>query len=181
VHAFLQELARLRGQSSWAEARTALRLHPPRIAASIRSLGIDTTQSESIAAQALKLALDASEEPIGAWILSPHADAESEVRWSGMHEGAITTVRIDRVFRAGFIPHSEGEQAWWIVDFKTAQAGGSDSTAELNRLRPLFAPQLEAYARVLRNLHGTDAVIRAGLYYPRMVSPRMVSFDWWEI
>ncbi len=176
VHAFLQELARLRDESPLAEAHTALRLHQQRIAASIRSLGIDATQSESVAAQALKLAFEASKEPIGAWILSPHADAESEVRWSGTVEGAITTVRIDRVFRAGFIPQSEGEEAWWIVDFKTAHAGSSDLKAELNRLRPLFAPQLEAYARVLRNLHGTEAVIRAGLYYPRMVS-----FDWWEI
>lgn len=176
VHSLLQELARLRGNSPWGEARIALRQQQLRIAASIRSLGIDAAQSESIAAEGLKLALEASEEPAGAWILSPHADAESEVRWSGMHEGAITTVRIDRVFRAGLVAQSEGEQAWWIVDFKTAQAGGTDSTTALTRLRPLFAPQLEAYARVLRNLHGTDAVIRAGLYYPRMVS-----FDWWEI
>jgi ATP-dependent exoDNAse (exonuclease V) beta subunit len=176
VHAFLQELARLRAQFEWAEARTALRHHQPPVAASVRALGIDAVQAENIAAQALKLALDASNEPAGAWILSPHADAQSEVRWSGVVESAITTIRIDRVFRAGLVPQSEGNQAWWIVDFKTAQAGGADSSAALARLRPLFAPQLEAYARVLRNLHGADAVIRAALYYPRMVS-----LDWWEI
>jgi ATP-dependent exoDNAse (exonuclease V) beta subunit len=176
VHAFLQELARLRAQFDWAQARTALRLHQPPVAASVRALGIDAVESESIAAQALKLAFDASNEPAGAWILSPHPDAESEVRWSGVVESAITTIRIDRVFRAGLVPQSEGNQAWWIVDFKTAQAGGADSSAALARLRPLFAPQLEAYARVLRNLHGADAVIRAALYYPRMVS-----LDWWEI
>jgi hypothetical protein len=62
------------------------------------------------------------------------------------------------------------------VDFKTTQASVSDTPAALTRLRPLFAPQLEAYARVLRNFHGADAVIRAGLHYPRMLL-----FDWWEI
>jgi hypothetical protein len=40
----------------------------------------------------------------------------------------------------------------------------------------LFAPQLATYADVLRKLHGADAPIRAGLYYPRMLL-----FDWWEI
>jgi hypothetical protein len=28
----------------------------------------------------------------------------------------------------------------------------------------------------LRNLHGADAVVRGGLYYPRMAL-----FDWWEM
>jgi hypothetical protein len=43
-------------------------------------------------------------------------------------------------------------------------------------LRTLFAPQLVTYGRILRNLLGADAVIRAGLYYPRMSL-----LDWWEI
>ena len=73
------------------------------------------------------------------------------------------------------MPEADGEQAWWIVDYKAAQAG-SDSSTSLPALRTLFAPQLETYARFLRNLHGRDAVIRAGLYYPRMLL-----FDWWEI
>ena len=46
----------------------------------------------------------------------------------------------------------------------------------LPKLREFFAPQLEAYAEVLRNLHGSGAPVRAGLYYPRMLL-----FDWWEI
>jgi len=48
--------------------------------------------------------------------------------------------------------------------------------AALAKLRPLFASQLELYARVLRNLHGQGAAVRAGLYYPRMLA-----FDWWEL
>jgi hypothetical protein len=41
-------------------------------------------------------------------------------------------------------------------------------------LRAIFAPQIETYAEVLRKLHGSDAQVRAGLYYPRMAS-----LDWW--
>jgi hypothetical protein len=51
-----------------------------------------------------------------------------------------------------------------------------DPAAALAKLRPLFAPQIQEYAAMLRKLHGTDAPIRAGLYYPRMLL-----LDWWEL
>ncbi len=51
-----------------------------------------------------------------------------------------------------------------------------DPATALPELSKIFAPQLEAYAAILRNLHGADAPIRAGLYYPRMFS-----LDWWEL
>ncbi len=69
----------------------------------------------------------------------------------------------------------------------TTPSGGSSTTrprtrtvsipkAALPELRSEFAPQIEAYATILRNLHGADATVRGGLYYPRMAL-----FDWWEL
>jgi hypothetical protein len=139
-------------------------------------LGVDEAQAGALAAEALRLTLDASNDATAQWILSPHAGADAEVRWSGVVAGSVSTVRVDRVFRAGLTPRSEGEQAWWIVDYKAAHADAPDPAASLPELRTLFAAQLETYSRFLRNLHGRDAVIRAGLYYPRMLL-----FDWWEI
>ena len=78
-----------------------------------------------------------------------------------MIAGNLREVRVDRVFRAGTAPHTNGDNCWWIIDYKTAKEGGNDAK-ELLKLRALFAPQLELYAKVLRNLHGNDAVIRAG-------------------
>jgi ATP-dependent exoDNAse (exonuclease V) beta subunit len=176
VHALLEELTRLRTSNDWATARTALRKFEPRIAARVRALGIDQAQAAMVAAEALRLALNASNDPTAQWILFPHAGADSEVRWAGVISGSISTVRVDRVFRAGLMPQSDGEQAWWIIDYKAAHVDMSDPATALPTLRALFAPQLETYARFLRNLHGRDAVIRAGLYYPRMLL-----FDWWEI
>ncbi len=89
---------------------------------------------------------------------------------------ALRSVRVDRVFRAGLVPLSNGETAWWIVDYKTAHTGNADSATALSELRQLFAPQLHIYASVLRNLHGDTIPLRAGLYYPRMSA-----FDWWEV
>jgi ATP-dependent exoDNAse (exonuclease V) beta subunit len=90
--------------------------------------------------------------------------------------GGLRTVQVDRVFRGGAEPLADGVVAWWIVDYKTAHEDGADPDAALPELRRRFAPQVEAYARVLRNLHGADAAIRCGLYYPRMLR-----FDWWEM
>jgi ATP-dependent exoDNAse (exonuclease V) beta subunit len=175
VHAFLEELARLRTTQDWGTATAALLQHHPRIAAQIRAAGIDPAQAAVIATQALHQALNAAQDPAGQWILSPHTDAASEVSWAGVIAGALRTVRVDRVFRAGTLLMSEGENCWWVIDYKTAHADAADPAASLPALRNIFAPQVEAYAQVLRNLHGADAPIRAGLYYPRMLL-----FDWWE-
>jgi ATP-dependent exoDNAse (exonuclease V) beta subunit len=171
VHTLLEELARLRQELDWDEARSALPRFEPRIAAQARAAGINQSQAAQIAAQALQLALDASLDPVGAWILSPHADAASEAGWAGVVAGGLRTVRMDRIFKAGSTPGSEAEDCWWIIDYKTAYAEDADPST----LRTLFAPQIAAYAEILRNLHGASTPIFAGLYYPRM---RLL--DWWK-
>jgi len=176
VHALLEEISRLRATNDWTAARAALPRFEPRIAAQARASGLDPALASQIAAQALQLALKASHSPQGQWILSPHPDAASELRWAGVVAGALRMVRVDRVFRAGQCPLSEGQDAWWIVDYKTAHADNLDPAAALPELRKVFAPQLEAYAAVLRNLHRQDAVLRAALFYPRMSL-----LDWWEL
>jgi ATP-dependent exoDNAse (exonuclease V) beta subunit len=176
VHALLEELARLRSGLDEAAARAEIQNFVPRIAAQARAVGIDPAQAAQVAAQALELALGASRDPIGAWILSPHPQAASEAGWTGVVGGSLRTVRVDRVFRAGAVPGAEGQDYWWIVDYKTAHGDNLDPGAALPQLRALFAPQVEAYARILRNLHGKEAPIRAGLYYPRMLR-----LDWWEM
>jgi len=176
VHALLEDLACLRLTHDWEAARAALTQYEPRIAARIRATGVDPAQAAQIAAQALHHALAASHDPIGQWILSPHSDAASEVRWAGVISGSVRTVQVDRVFRAGPDPRSPGEDRWWLIDYKTAHEDAVDPRAALSELRPLFAPQLEAYAAVLRNLSGKDTLILAGLYYPRMLL-----LDWWEL
>ena len=110
------------------------------------------------------------------------ADAASEARWTGIVAGKLRTVQVDRVFRAGPAPQSAASDAtWWIIDYKsadykTAYGDGLDPKAALLELRRNFAPQIEAYAKVLRNLHGADVDVRGGLYYPRMTL-----LDWWEL
>jgi ATP-dependent exoDNAse (exonuclease V) beta subunit len=174
VHKLLEELARLRARLDWEATRSALAAFEPRIAAQVRAVGVDQPQASQIAAEALQMALRASHDPIGSWILSPHADAASEAAWAGVVAGDLRSVRVDRVFKAGPTPVAKGDDCWWIIDYKTTHTGIMDPALPV--LRELFAPQLEAYAGLLRNLHGGDAPICVGLYYPHI--PLL---DWWEI
>jgi ATP-dependent helicase/nuclease subunit A len=179
VHSLLEQTARLREVLDWDGARAALAGSQARVAAQIRSTGLDPSQASQIAEQAVDIALKAISDSMGGWILSPHTDAASEVRWTGIVKDEVRTVQVDRVFRAGIVPRTADSNCWWIIDYKTTDADGlneADSTSILPHLRTMFAPQLQAYAEVLRKLRGNNEPIRAGLYYPRMLL-----FDWWEI
>ena len=176
VHALLEELARLRTNLDWQAARSTLAGFEPRIAAQIRAVGVDQPQAARIAAEAMQLAMNASHDPIGSWILSPHLSAASEAAWAGVVAGSPRSVRVDRVFQSGPAPGSEGGDCWWIIDYKTAPAGSMDPAQALPALRQLFAPQLEAYAQLLRSLHGAEVRLFAGLYYPRISL-----LDWWQM
>jgi len=178
VHALLQRLARLRAESDWPSTRAALQQFAPRIQSAIRAAGVDPAQTKLLTAEAMRLAINTSEDPTAAWILSPHPGAASEIRWTGVLDSTIHSVQIDRLFQAGTAPHSKDESVWWIIDYKTAYAPAAlpNASPNLNALRSLYARQLEIYARVLRNLYGADAEVRVGLYYPRMAA-----FDWWEL
>jgi ATP-dependent exoDNAse (exonuclease V) beta subunit len=176
VHTLLEELARLRAKLDWEATRSALLQFEPGIAAQARAVGLDQPLATRIAAEAHQLALKASYDPIGSWILSPHAGAASEAGWTGVVAGGLRSVRVDRIFQAGLAPCTEGDDCWWIIDYKTAHADNMDPAQALPGLRQLFAPQVEAYSELLRKLHGTEARIIAGLYYPRMLL-----LDWWEL
>jgi len=176
VHRLLEQLAHLRMHSDWDQALDSLPLRLPRVRAEMRSAGISPEDVLKLAAQAMDLALAAAHDPCGRWILDPHPHAASEVRWTGVLDGELRNVQIDRVFCAGLKPGDPGERlaiepVWWIVDYKSSLAHADRSPEALQQWRTVFAPQLEVYARVLRLIHGPAARIFTGLYYPQISSP----------
>ncbi len=176
VHKLFEELARLRLSLDWDSSLTALEDIRPGITATVRAAGISLKQAEDMSAQAFDIARSAARDPFGQWILSPHAEAVSESGWAGVVGGTLRLVRVDRLFRAGFEPLQPGDDALWIIDYKTAHAGNLDARSALPAFRATYGPQLQEYAGVLRNLHDPQVQLRAGLYFPRMSL-----FDWWEI
>jgi ATP-dependent helicase/nuclease subunit A len=188
VHVLLQQFAQLLATQTRESALARLSLQQPRIAATIRASGVEPAAANRIAGQALQIVLRAADDPLAQWILAPHTDAANEVRWTGVVARSLRTVQVDRIFRAGPEPQNAGasdsqavaastnEDTWWIIDYKTAHEDGLDPASALPELRRQFAPQIEAYAAVLRNLHGAGIRLCGGLYYPRMAL-----LDWWQL
>jgi ATP-dependent helicase/nuclease subunit A len=84
IHTFLERLSSLRKSMSPAEAaQTLVHLLPP-VIAEIRNHGLPRAAAEQLAREALAVAQEAFTHPVGAWILTPHSDADAEVRWTGL-------------------------------------------------------------------------------------------------
>jgi ATP-dependent helicase/nuclease subunit A len=131
---------------------------------------------EDAVAEVLAAVKNCVNDPDGAWILAPHPLAQSEASWTGWEDGALETLRADRVFIAGHAPRTSGEDHLWIIDYKmSAPAGDADF---LEHQREIYAPQLVRYARTLKEVQGIQLPVRFGLYYPRF-EPRIARLDWW--
>ncbi|RYG63150.1 hypothetical protein EON77_21290 [bacterium] len=92
------------------------------------------------------------------WILSPsHPSADCELRLSGVVDGELRDVVIDRTF-----VDAKGER--WIVDYKTGSHEGGDLEAFVAQELDRYAPQLRLYRRLARGL-GPEPV-RCALYFP---------------
>jgi ATP-dependent exoDNAse (exonuclease V) beta subunit len=135
VHSLLQQFAQLLVSQTLEAALAALTEQQLSIAAIIRAAGVEPATASRIAVQALQIVLQAAGDPLAQWILAPHSDAASEVRWTGVVAGSLRTVQVDRVFRAGPAPQtasaSPSEDTWWIIDYKTAHEDGLDPASAL--------------------------------------------------
>jgi ATP-dependent exoDNAse (exonuclease V) beta subunit len=181
VHALLEDLTRLPGID-------AARVSPavldeldgwrPRAMAMLRSAGLPRAEAEPQSAEVIRALQGVLHDAKGRWILGARASAQSETSWSGWFgsEGGevLRTLRGDRIFRAGAIPCSADETHLWIVDYKTARHGASGLDAFLESEKEKYLQQLEAYAGVMRKVHGENQPLRLALYYPLLT--RLV---WW--
>jgi ATP-dependent exoDNAse (exonuclease V) beta subunit len=130
----------------------------PDYGAWLAELGVVADEQRHASAQVQEAIARTLADPRGRWLLSnSHAGACSERRLTGVHQGRVVNVIIDRM-----LVDEHGQR--WIVDFKTgAHQGGSqrdfiDSEAERYR------PQLLRYAALAREL-GREPV-RLALYFP---------------
>lgn len=169
IHSLLRLLAVKRVDGPWEAARAALTEEKPRLVAQIRASGIASTEAILLADTAIDVALAATNDPVGRWVLDPHPESDSEVPWTSLLGGEIRNVQADRIFRAGQEPLEQGSDVFWIVDFKSGvQVPEGDPHAALAALRAVYSPQLETYARVLRQIRGAALPVRVGLYYPSL-------------
>jgi ATP-dependent helicase/nuclease subunit A len=181
VHALLEDLTRLPGIDAAGVSPAVLeelRGWRPRAMAMLRAAGLPRAEAEPQSAEVVRALQGVLQDGKGRWILGARASAQSETSWSGWAtaEGSevVRTLRGDRIFRAGATPCSAEETHLWIVDYKTARHGAAGLDAFLESEKEKYLPQLEAYAGVMRKVHGENQQLRLALYYPLLT--RLV---WW--
>lgn len=181
VHALLEDLTRLPGIDAASVSQAVFDQVSgwrPRALAMLRSAGLPRAEAEPQSAEVVRTLLAVLRDARGRWILGARAGAQSEISWStwAASEGGevVRTLRGDRIFRAGATPCSPEETHLWIVDYKTARHGASGLDAFLEGEKGKYLQQLEAYAAILRKVHGANQPIRLALYYPLLT--RLV---WW--
>jgi ATP-dependent exoDNAse (exonuclease V) beta subunit len=104
------------------------------------------------------------EHPEGRWLLTPRPDARAEFALTGLIDGEIRNLVIDRTF----VEPATGER--WVVDFKTAIPPPDVPeevflSTEISRYRP----QLERYGRAAALLF--EQPVRLALYFTAL--PRL--------
>lgn len=173
VHVFLESLsAHLNGETTPTNLQQEIESWAPRIAATLRNSGLPPQTIDRLTPQVLRALTNSLHDPAGLWILQAHQQGLSEHALISWQE-TFSSVRLDRVFRAGPEPLAPGSDYLWIIDYKTTRHTGAGEQEFLTREREKYAPQVEAYAQILHTNIAADR-IRLGLYYPML--PRLT---WW--
>ncbi|MEO8308210.1 MAG: UvrD-helicase domain-containing protein [Pseudomonadota bacterium] len=152
VHAEMEFLA----QSS--QTFTDFNARIPLYMARLRQLGVDAGAARITALDIATRMTAVARDPKALWLLSSqHAEAHSELRLTGVLDGQIRNVVIDRSF-----VDEQGQR--WVIDYKTSSHSGGDLAGFLAEERERYRSQLQLYARLARGL-GPQPV-RAALFFP---------------
>lgn len=100
------------------------------------------------------------EDSRGRWILArSHREARSELALTGLADGRLRSVVIDRSF-------VDEHGVRWVIDFKTSEHEGGRLEDFIDQEVRRYRAQLAVYSALAREL-GPEPV-RAGLYFPLM-------------
>ena len=161
VHAMLEQLAlQLKRRTPPDDLRQQLPAWHSRILLNLRASGLPPSSLERLTQHVLLALNNTLADPIGRWLLAPHPFAASE---QALSLADRPDIRVDRTFHAGAEPLSSQPTHLWIVDFKTAEAGGRDLPSFLAAERAKYEPQMHAYASAFSS---QPLPVRTALYYP---------------
>jgi ATP-dependent exoDNAse (exonuclease V) beta subunit len=154
LHGFLQKVAR-EGLAGWDEK--VVRSHHAAYQAVLANLGVAPSDLAETARQVEYGLLRTLRDPRGRWILERHPEAESELQITGLIDGKLYEIVIDRTF-------IDESGVRWIIDYKTSAHQGGDLETFLDNEKERYRDQLERYARLM--VQRDDRPIRLGLYFP---------------
>ncbi|TAM46746.1 MAG: DNA helicase UvrD [Gammaproteobacteria bacterium] len=155
VHRVLQHIAR-EGAERWTAER--LRGMQPTFDRILAELGVPAAQRSQAVARVERALQQTLIDTRGRWLLdAAHAETRSELALSGVLDGDIVNVILDRTF-------VDENGTRWIVDYKTSAHEGGGLDEFLDREQERYRFQLERYARLMARLDSRP--IRLGLYFP---------------
>ena len=154
VHRFLQAIAE-DGVARWDAKRIAgLNAACER---DLVQLGVARAEAPQAAARVQAALAATLADARGRWMLEAQREARSELRLTGVIDGAIVNSAIDRTF-------VDAEGMRWIIDFKTGVHEGGEMERFLDSEQLRYRPQLERYAALMENLN--PGPVKLGLYFP---------------
>ncbi len=154
VHGWLLVLAG-EGLNNWDTDKPA-RVRPVFVR-QLLELGLAEKDAEK-GADLVQSALENTlKDGLGRWILGPHQEAENEYALSGLDQGRVVSVVMDRTF-------VDEEGVRWIIDYKTGRHEGTDVQSFLDREQLRYQERMRTYARLMQAMN--PGPIRLGLYFP---------------
>ena len=147
LHAFAEGRAKSTGQS--------LSEYRPVTQRWLKEMGIGSEFITVIGERVEKALQSILDDEKGRWIIN--GDGHAEMGLSGVYEGNIESVIIDRV-------RIDSHGVHWIVDYKTSTHEGGNLAGFLQAETDRYRPQLAKYAAIYNAYAGTEA--RCALYFP---------------
>ena len=156
VHAALEKLA----SGSQLPGRAYIESQAEEFAHQLRRHGVPERDIEHSVDTVKEAVIRTVEDERGRWIFNPaHRDARSELALTGLADGNLTNVIIDRTF-------VDADGTRWVIDFKTSRHEGGNLEQFLEDQVDRYRGQLERNAAMARGL-GKEPV-KAALYFPLM-------------
>ncbi|MBE9532070.1 MAG: PD-(D/E)XK nuclease family protein, partial [Proteobacteria bacterium] len=127
--------------------------------AMLRGLGLSKEKAKAGARESVNTLKAALADEQGRFVLSAHSEDEAEYQLTGIVDGVVKDVKIDRTF-----VDSEGVR--WIIDYKTGSHKGDIKTfLENEKIR--YSPQLMKYKEIFSAIE-KEREIKCALYYPAL-------------
>jgi ATP-dependent exoDNAse (exonuclease V) beta subunit len=154
VHRTLQLIGE-EGIGAWSAGRVASTRDS--FARELRMLGVPQAQIHDALERVVTAVNAVLTDPRARWILASHAEAHFELRLTGMIDGTLIDIAIDRTF-------VDEHGVRWIIDFKTGVHEGADLERFLESEQSRYREQLENYAALLSRMESRP--VRLALYFP---------------
>jgi ATP-dependent exoDNAse (exonuclease V) beta subunit len=164
VHGWLLIIAK-QGLREWNQGR--VRGLRPVFVRQLSDLGVRKSEIETGADLVQKALENTLGHDVGRWIVSAHQEGKNEYAVSGIDQGRIMSVVMDRTF-------VDETGVRWIIDYKTSRHEGTNREGFLDQEKTRYQAQMETYARLLQA--GEHRPIKLGLYFPLLSGWREWSF-----